>query len=39
VIAGNGRFIEYGVEYVIFALVLGLLISNTIAQLRPKAAP
>ncbi|TAK71453.1 MAG: putative sulfate exporter family transporter [Betaproteobacteria bacterium] len=30
VIAGNGLFIEYGVEYVIFALALGLLISNTI---------
>jgi len=30
VIAGNGLFIEYGVEYVIFALGLGLLISNTI---------
>ena len=30
VIAGNGLFVEYGVEYVIFALLLGLLISNTI---------
>ena len=30
VLAGNGLFIEYGVEYVIFALFLGLLISNTI---------
>lgn len=30
VIAGNGMFIEYGVEYVIFALGLGLLISNTV---------
>ncbi len=30
VIAGNGLFVEYGVEYVIFALFLGLLISNTI---------
>lgn len=30
VIAGNGLFIDYGVEYVIFALLLGLLISNTI---------
>jgi uncharacterized integral membrane protein (TIGR00698 family) len=29
-LAGNGLFIEYGVEYVIFALLLGLLISNTI---------
>lgn len=30
VLAGNGLFIEYGIEYVIFALGLGLLISNTI---------
>ena len=30
VLAGNGLFIDYGVEYVIFALLLGLLISNTI---------
>jgi uncharacterized integral membrane protein (TIGR00698 family) len=30
VLAGNGLFIDYGVEYVIFALALGLLISNTI---------
>ena len=29
-LAGNGLFVEYGVEYVIFALVLGLAISNTI---------
>lgn len=29
-LAGNGLFVEYGVEYVIFALALGLLISNTI---------
>jgi uncharacterized integral membrane protein (TIGR00698 family) len=38
VIAGNGLFIDYGVEYVIFALLLGLLISNTIgtpAWLKP----
>jgi uncharacterized integral membrane protein (TIGR00698 family) len=38
VIAGNGFFVDYGVEYVIFALLLGLLISNTIgtpAWLRP----
>lgn len=38
VIAGNGLFIDYGVEYVIFALLMGLLISNTIgtpAWLRP----
>jgi uncharacterized integral membrane protein (TIGR00698 family) len=30
VIAGNGLFVDYGVEYVIFALLLGLLVSNTI---------
>jgi len=30
VLAGNGLFIDYGVEYVIFALLLGLLVSNTI---------
>jgi uncharacterized membrane protein YadS len=38
VIAGNGLFIDYGIEYVIFALLLGLLISNTVgtpAWLRP----
>jgi uncharacterized integral membrane protein (TIGR00698 family) len=38
VLAGNGLFIDYGIEYVIFALLLGLLISNTIgtpAWLRP----
>jgi uncharacterized integral membrane protein (TIGR00698 family) len=38
IIAGNGLFIDYGIEYVIFALVLGLLISNTIgtpAWLKP----
>jgi uncharacterized integral membrane protein (TIGR00698 family) len=29
-LAGNGLFVEYGVEYVIFALLAGLLISNTI---------
>jgi len=29
-LAGNGLFVEYGVEYVIFALVMGLLISNTV---------
>jgi len=37
-LAGNGLFVEYGVEYVIFALVLGLLISNTVgvpAWLKP----
>ena len=37
-LAGNGLFMEYGIEYVIFALVLGLLISNTVgipAWLRP----
>jgi uncharacterized membrane protein YadS len=38
VLAGNGLFVDYGIEYVIFALLLGLLISNTIgtpAWLRP----
>ncbi len=30
VLAGNGLFIEYGIEYVIFALLMGLLVSNTI---------
>lgn len=30
VLAGNGLFIDYGVEYVIFALIMGLLISNTV---------
>jgi uncharacterized integral membrane protein (TIGR00698 family) len=30
VLAGNGMFVDYGIEYVIFALLLGLLISNTI---------
>jgi uncharacterized integral membrane protein (TIGR00698 family) len=38
VIAGNGFFVDYGVEYVIFALLMGLLISNTIgtpAWLKP----
>jgi len=30
VLAGNGLFIDYGVEYVIFALLTGLLVSNTI---------
>jgi uncharacterized membrane protein YadS len=29
-LAGNGLFVEYGVEYVIFALALGLAISNTV---------
>jgi uncharacterized integral membrane protein (TIGR00698 family) len=29
-LAGNGWFVAYGIEYVIFALALGLLISNTI---------
>jgi uncharacterized membrane protein YadS len=39
-LAGNGLFITWGIEYVIFALLLGLLISNTIgvpAWLRPAA--
>jgi hypothetical protein len=37
-LAGNGMFVTYGIEYVIFALLLGLLVSNTIgtpAWLRP----
>jgi uncharacterized integral membrane protein (TIGR00698 family) len=34
VIAGNGFFVDYGVEYVIFALLMGLLISNTIGTPR-----
>ncbi len=37
-LAGNGLFVDYGIEYVIFALLLGLLISNTIgtpAWLKP----
>ena len=29
-LAGNGLFVDYGIEYVIFALILGLVISNTI---------
>ena len=29
-LAGNGLFVEYGIEYVIFALLMGLLISNTV---------
>ena len=29
-LAGNGVFVEFGIEYVIFALLMGLLISNTI---------
>ena len=38
VLAGNGLFVDYGIEYVIFALLLGLLISNTVgtpAWLKP----
>lgn len=37
-LAGNGAFVDWGIEYVIFALAIGLLISNTIgtpAWLRP----
>ncbi len=37
-LAGNGLFIDWGIEYVIFALGLGLLISNTVgtpAWLKP----
>jgi uncharacterized membrane protein YadS len=29
-LAGNGLFIDWGIEYVIFSLLLGLLVSNTI---------
>lgn len=29
-LAGNGLFIDWGIEYVIFALIVGLLISNTV---------
>jgi uncharacterized membrane protein YadS len=38
VLAGNGLFVDFGIEYVIFALLLGLLISNTVgtpAWLKP----
>ena len=38
VVAGNGLFVDYGIEYVIFALLLGLLVSNTMgtpAWLKP----
>jgi uncharacterized integral membrane protein (TIGR00698 family) len=37
-LAGNGLFVNWGIEYVIFALLLGLLISNTVGTpewLRP----
>src|SRR5262245_31351089 len=40
ILAGNGLFVDWGIEYVIFALVLGLLISNTIGTpdwLKPAA--
>src|SRR5207244_2187231 len=33
-LAGNGLFVDYGVEYVIFALGIGLLISNTVGVPR-----
>ena len=39
-LAGNGLFVAWGIEYVIFALLLGLLISNTVgvpAWLKPAA--
>jgi uncharacterized integral membrane protein (TIGR00698 family) len=39
-LAGNGLFVDWGIEYVIFALILGLLISNTVgvpAWLKPAA--
>lgn len=29
-LAGNGLFVNWGIEYVIFALLIGLLISNTV---------
>jgi uncharacterized membrane protein YadS len=29
-LAGNGAFVDFGIEYVVFALLIGLLISNTI---------
>jgi uncharacterized integral membrane protein (TIGR00698 family) len=29
-LAGNGLFVDWGIEYVIFALAIGLLISNTV---------
>jgi uncharacterized integral membrane protein (TIGR00698 family) len=29
-LAGNGLFIDWGIEYVIFALAIGLLVSNTV---------
>jgi uncharacterized membrane protein YadS len=29
-LAGNGMFVDWGIEYVIFALFLGLLINNTV---------
>jgi uncharacterized integral membrane protein (TIGR00698 family) len=37
-LAGNGTFVDWGIEYVIFALLVGLLISNTMgtpAWLKP----
>ena len=37
-LAGNGLFVNWGIEYVIFALAIGLLISNTVgvpAWLKP----
>ena len=33
-LAGNGQFVDLGIEYVIFALAIGLLISNTIGVPR-----
>jgi uncharacterized membrane protein YadS len=29
-LAGNGLFVDWGIEYVIFALAIGLLVSNTV---------
>src|SRR5688500_1145700 len=33
-LAGNGLFVDFGIEYVIFALLTGLLVSNTIGTPR-----
>lgn len=34
VLAGNGLFVDWGIEYVIFALLIGLLINNTVGTPR-----
>ena len=39
-LAGNGLFVNWGIEYVIFALLIGLLVSNTVGTpewLKPAA--